>query len=154
MEPRRKQPRVVLKGQNESNLICWKWGFTSRTWAGRERANHCSHLSRSCRSVGPLSRIGQGCHSGITSVEIETSFIPEPLRLTQYWNHSRYLCQWAPQAFRIHSLAYSMIHWASRSSDIGKQIWTRVSLYIPFFFLFHKNKSHYKIALLGVPRYD
>lgn len=45
MEPRRKQPRGVLKGQNESNLICWKLGFTSRTLAGRERANYWRHPS-------------------------------------------------------------------------------------------------------------
>ena len=133
MEPRRKQPRGVLKGQNESNLICWKWDFTIRTWAGRERANHCSHLSRSCRSVGPQSRTGQGYHSGINSIEIGTSFIPEPLRLTQYWNHTRYPCPGAPHHSRRYSLAYPVIHWASRSSNIGKQIWTRVSLCIPFF---------------------
>ena len=45
MEPRRKEPRGVLKGQNESNLICWKLVFTRGILAGRERANYRGCLS-------------------------------------------------------------------------------------------------------------
>ena len=93
MEPRKEQPRGMLKGQNESNLICWKLGCTSRILAGRQRANYCSHPSRSSRSVGPQSRTGQGDHSGINSTEFGTTCVLEHRRLTQYRNHTQYSCQ-------------------------------------------------------------
>lgn len=53
---KKKTAKGSVKRPNESNLICWKVGFTSRILAGRETANYCSNPSRSYRSVGPQSR--------------------------------------------------------------------------------------------------
>lgn len=50
---------------------------------GRKGKSKLLEAPKQCdRSVGPQSRTGQGHHSSISFVEIGTSFVPEPLRLT------------------------------------------------------------------------
>ncbi|KAK2092263.1 hypothetical protein P7K49_028791 [Saguinus oedipus] len=71
-EAKKKTDKEILKGQNESNLIWWKPGFTSRIWAGRERTKYFGHPSKFSGSLITQSRGSHGYYTSVNSVEIET----------------------------------------------------------------------------------